>query len=281
MALEAKGCIAIVEAVIYALLLAIALFTMMKSGFHGFGRGWITFSIFMSIRIASDIITIIEETKSEVSTGLIIAALVLSSIGLSPLVSVGFQVANKLTMSIHGTELPAHIKKLTRIVHILLIVSMGLSIGAASDLTSDKSSEISNGVTLLKASTCLITAAIALLGLLALIHMDAVNMIGTSKNSLIARRSELALIGVLPFYIMRTIYSTASAFTLGSDGIITSHPSPWNFFEGSWRIYLVLAVIPQIIISTIYIFMLAVTDFHIDITPKDYEMERGPESQLC
>jgi len=188
------------------------------------------------------------KSSSNPSTGLIIAATILSGIGLAPLLlaTLGFVT----TIAAHGAPLS---QQLLRGCRILLTAGLVLAIAGGSMLTPDNSSSsISTGHTLAKVGVILFLAAY---GLLFALHIRL-----WQERQDIAPNHRTLLSGVslaLPPLLVRIIYSILSAFA-------SSTTSRFSALNGDWRIFLVMGLIMEFIVVCVYVGFGALTPLHKD-----------------
>ncbi|KAF2157307.1 hypothetical protein K461DRAFT_273461 [Myriangium duriaei CBS 260.36] len=193
----------IVELVYYVPVLFISAFVCFK---HGFTRssGYLYLVILSLLRLigASTGIAAVQHPSN---TNLLIASIVCSGIGLSPLLLalLGF------TDRIHSNSVPGPVipKKALRIARIPIVVALILGIVAGTDMSSSKPSDRSHYHTYSKAS--------ALLYLLSLLIVTAVLLITyLTRNRILPTDSKLLYAGLfaIPFLFVRTLYSILVAF---------------------------------------------------------------------
>lgn len=141
---------------------------------------------------------------------------------------------------------------LLRLVHTVIICGLVLGIIAGIDRMPDASTGITNadkydrGATFMKVSGALFLIAFAA------ICFGAIGLWGQRKS--VAANSYYivaSMVAVLPLLFLRILYSVLNSANLDTTNH-TGHTTKYNIMSGSWVIYLVLCLIPQAAIITIY-----------------------------
>ncbi|KAF8526251.1 hypothetical protein BU17DRAFT_40796 [Hysterangium stoloniferum] len=237
MTLDPFGKIAAAEIAFYAPVLCIAFFVALR---HGFSRrqGWVFLFIFSLIRVVGSAITLSYRTSSEPKIGLIIAATVLSGIGLSPLLLATHVFVRKIAE--YGWQ--SNSNRPLHMIRVLLVVSPILgAVGGSMVTPGDSESSINTGRTLTRVAVVLFMVAFA--------GLFAVHILLWRARLLIPVHHLTLLFGIsltMPPLFIRLVYSLLGAFA-------TSIASRWSYINGDWRIYLTMGLIMEYLVVGVYI----------------------------
>ncbi|KZP25970.1 hypothetical protein FIBSPDRAFT_661209, partial [Athelia psychrophila] len=246
--LDNLGKISAVTMVIYLPILAIATTLVCR---HGFTRdaGYIFLAIFSLTRIIGGACLIAAEEIRPVVTTLYIVGIVLESAGLSPLMlaTLGFLK----TIISNSFPNPGLFTKAWRLLGLLATIALALSIYGSTETSP---SEVSNGNTLRRVGAFLfLILYLLLVGVHAYCWMNASLLMKHRRTLLVAISS------ALPFLGIRVVYSILSAFSGSLSFSGTASPTPntsvlakFSMLTGDWPIYLVMSVLMELVVVTIY-----------------------------
>lgn len=140
-----------------------------------------------------------------------------------------------------------------RLVHPIIICGLVLGIIGGIDCMPDSSTGLINadkydrGATFMKVSGALFLVAFAALCFGVIRLWKHRKTLATLSYYIVS-----SMVVVLPLLFLRILYSVLNSASVVATGH-TGHPTKYNILKGSWVIYLILGVIPQATISTIYI----------------------------
>ncbi|TCD65520.1 hypothetical protein EIP91_002528 [Steccherinum ochraceum] len=248
MGINARGGVALAQAIIYIPILCMSAILVAR---HGFKRraGWVFLLILSLVRIVGGGIHVASELQSDPNKTLVTIFTILEGVGLSPLMlaTLGFlsTVGQGLTDSRRLFQ-GLHVLGILSSVALILTVVGGINLGDAKtqdDVDSATKYRHIGGILFL-----------VLFVLVTLLH----GYFWSLKNQiLVHRRTLLAGIStVLPFLFIRTMYGVLSAFSPASvPGTTSSHNSLSKFSSstGSWQIYLVVSCLPELVTVLIYL----------------------------
>lgn len=198
----------IIELIFYTPVLLVSLYVCKK---HGFSResGWLLITILSAVRIAGAATGIAGLTSGDQSV--LIASLVLSSIGSATLVAALTAITNRIESGSRVSHIPPRIRKALQLMTIVAI-AMG-AVGGSKVADSDPASR-ADGYTYLQVAAVLIFVqylVTAYLLAMQLTHMRRV--LDTDRHLCIAATA------AAPFIFVRTIYSLVSAFDHNSPAL--------------------------------------------------------------
>jgi len=237
MTIDQFGKIAAAEIAFYVPVLCIAFFVTLK---HGFSRrqGWVFLCIFSLVRIAGGATTLVYRTSSHPQTGVIIAATILSGIGLSPLLLATHGFLGKIAE--YGWR--SNSTRPLHMIRLLLVLAPILAAVGGSMVTPDNSaSSINTGRTLTRVGVVLF--------LVAFVGLFAVHIILWQARLLIPDHHLKLLLGIslaMPPLFIRIVYSLLGAFA-------SSTHSRWSFVTGDWRLYLTMGLIMEYLVAGSYV----------------------------
>ncbi|KAL7270046.1 hypothetical protein RUND412_007259 [Rhizina undulata] len=238
--LDNHGKLAIAEFVVYAIVLVFCVFNTFRLGFRR-ETGWIVLAIFCVFRIVGSIILVAAQASNSRSVGLYVAASILNSIGLSPLLSATLAFVN--TCSNFSHQQNPLFAKVFRYNHLLILAAIILSsIGGSKQSDSDPSS-VSQGILLSKISIILLL--LSWVG----ISFTSLSLFG-AKDSFPSgiRKLYHAVLFSLPFLLIRIIYSFLIAFNAKSTAASPVPTSKYSSTSGNWLYQLFLGVLMEFIV---------------------------------
>ncbi|KAK9478640.1 hypothetical protein V1514DRAFT_330635 [Lipomyces japonicus] len=271
--LKPRGIIASVEIAVYVLttLFVFISKTRYRIEFRKQG-GWVYLILFLVLRITSCVLVIVLELTSNPTIGLVVAQVTLTAIALTPLLSAAIGFLKSAAKFGTGQDLPRFFVYALRLSKLALLAAIVIGIIAGSDLANgaESVSSANNGRYLTKVS------ALILLGVFVSICVYTAWFL-SHGNSLGHFRTIVIGVGLsLPFFLVRIIYSILSAFTLSGSGYFSGGvANKFNTINGSWPIYLVMAVLSQFFI-TVILFIAGVA-MQKDI-PQRYQNEQDLEN---
>jgi len=189
------------------------------------------------------------ELVQPVNKTLYIIAFILESAGLSPLLlaTLGFL----RTIGQNSTGNRGQSALVFRLLSIIGMAGLALSIYGGSNASSTDPNKLKNSNTFRHIGTILFAVLYVLLALLHVGHWFHFRSLMKNRRTLL-----IAISCALPFLGIRMIYSVLSSFS-GSLIATSSEPNTnslakFNIASGDWRIYLVMGVIMECIVTVIY-----------------------------
>jgi hypothetical protein len=234
MTLTNRNDLSIVEVVFYAPILFLSILLCARHGFEA----WIAVLIFTLIRLAGASLEL--ATIKHPTIGIISSAVMLSSIGLSPLLLATLGLIMKVRESI-DKEYHLRIRHIhLRVLRILILLGFALILIGMEIATHDY---IVNGTFPINVTTKI--------GLVLLITIYAVLLLLTSfffmKRSHAEppeRRLVKAIACSLPFILVRLIYAVL---------VIFSKVPAFNIFEARTVAYGLMAIFPEMVVVLLYV----------------------------
>ncbi|MCJ1326535.1 hypothetical protein MMC10_003199 [Thelotrema lepadinum] len=206
MVLSNKSILDVVELVYYILALVLALFVIRK---HGFGRevGWIYLALLSLIRIISAATGIAAQNDPS-DTTLEEITVILSSVGLSPLLLAWLGIISRVNSSMNSHGIPP---RALQIINAPVIVGLVLAIYGGTKIFSTDVNTASQGLNYSKVAVILF--------LLTFIAIAFVTVYTSTQNRRV-QRSERPLLFAsaisIPFLFLRILYSLIVDFNWGS-----------------------------------------------------------------
>ncbi|KIX97002.1 uncharacterized protein Z520_07116 [Fonsecaea multimorphosa CBS 102226] len=245
--LDSHGKLSIVEIAVYTPTAFFCLFNTIRYGFRR-DAGWIYLLLFCIIKLTGAGMNIdIELGKKE---NLVTTATILNTIALSPLLSATLSFVNggasKTSNEVRKSWSNSSLPRLLKPVHLLIVVALVLSISGSLDRTKTDQNDLNTGATLLKLATLLFFIVWAILCLCSLIFWSTRSQYVPMQRTLLA-----AVLLALPFLLVRIIYSGLNAINLNTSKS-TGHTGKFNPVTGSWALYLVLGLGPEVIVVALY-----------------------------
>ncbi|KAK3395050.1 hypothetical protein B0H63DRAFT_408350 [Podospora didyma] len=251
MGLDGEGAVSIVELVLYAPLMILAIIVCSR---HGFSRssGWI-YTIFLCLaRISGAACQLV--TYSSPSQGLFKAALIISSIGLAPLLLAALGLIQRFIKWINLGSMhtnffetkPFWLIKILITVGAILAIVGGTNTKPAADGTIHPETTSQAGIAIL---------IVAFAGIALLLGLSS-KYIGVVPK--LERLTASALALALPFTGLRLIYSALVTFL---------HDNTFSLLHGSLGARVGMAIVPEIIVIATYILL----GFRLEKLPADVE----------
>jgi hypothetical protein len=142
-----------------------------------------------------------------------------------------------------GSPISKHIPRLLRLTHLVIIASLALGIVGGLDAfsTSPDANSYKNGRLYLRIAAGLSVAAWVLITLSVIIFFSQRHSMNAFYQKL------LPIVGgiVMPIFIARLVYTVGIAVTID-----TTKTQVFNPLTGSWVLYLLLAFLPEVAISS-------------------------------
>ncbi|MCJ1280223.1 hypothetical protein MMC21_008050 [Puttea exsequens] len=235
MKLNARGGISILELGLYFPSFVVALYVCSR---HGFRRssGWIFTLILCLVRIIGACCQLATYDNPK-SRGLLEAAIILDSVGVSPLLLASIGLLSRCIDSIKETSSFPLSAIYFRLLQLLITIGLILSIAGGSNSTT------SNGTfkvqTTSKIGIILYIVAYVFLTLIALLTATKL-----SRAEMGEKRLLLAVILALPCILVRLAYSALAVLT---------HHHEFNLLTGSVAIFVIMAVAMEFIVIVIYL----------------------------
>jgi hypothetical protein len=205
MGLSSRTILNIVELVYYGPALLLTLLIINK---HGMGRqsGWIFLAALAVVRIVGAATGI--AANSNPSQGLIETSEIAYSIGLSPLFLAWLGVIKRVNEGMHVHSVPP---RLINFVHLPIVVGLALAIIGGLKLFDTNPTSVNTGVTYTK-----IAIMLFLLSLIALAAITAFTFMRIRHVMEGEKRLVFACLAVIPFLLVRIIYSIIVDFDRSS-----------------------------------------------------------------
>ncbi|RFU28336.1 hypothetical protein B7463_g7992, partial [Scytalidium lignicola] len=244
--LHSRGKISIFEIVVYAPCIPVVLWYTIRDGLRQ-SAGWLYVMIFAQVRIAGAITQILSESNST-NTSLYTAQSILQSIGLNPLIFIVICHLSRINRSIsisRSSRRPIS-RLITHGIGALVIGASALSIAGGVNSAKSLSAPSTSGETrtfhasgTTKAGIVLFVLAYIQINLC--IWVTARHFRATEAGE---RRVGQAIILSIPFIAIRLVYSLLAVFS--------TNPK-FNLLTGSAIIWLVMAVLEEIIVVIIFL----------------------------
>ncbi len=253
---NASDTVSVVEIILYIPLLLAGFVVCARHGFSRTG-GWIYTMILCLVRVIGAVCSLLASTNP--SSGVIQAAVILDSVGLSPLLLatlgllsrlyVGFWVHPQLDhqlifCSVDWVNLGASNSMFTathfRLLQVLMVVGLILSIagGTSIDPTAGDSAA--------PPTTSLVGVV---LFIIAFVGIFLVLLISSGNTSVVPKQERsiaLVVALALPFIAVRLTYSALLVFV---------HSGNFSLLDGSTAVRAGMALIPEIIVVSVYILL--------------------------
>ncbi|KAH7074522.1 hypothetical protein BKA63DRAFT_603434 [Paraphoma chrysanthemicola] len=212
---------------------------------HGFHRssGWIYTLILCIVRIAGAICQFVSHTDH--SSGLIKTAIIIDSIGLSPLLFATLGMLSRFVDNINSKTVATFTVKHFRLLQVLIMVGLILSIAGGTSGNTQPDGTVHVGT---ESKVGIILYIVAYVGLS---FMYAVSARRTYVVTGKERRVAVAIVLALPFILVRLIYSACAVFL---------HDHLFNIVTGNVAVLFVMAVAMEFIVVAIYILLGFVVD---------------------
>ncbi|XWW97009.1 hypothetical protein V2A60_004989 [Cordyceps javanica] len=258
MKLDSAACVAVVELVVFVPALVASIIVCAR---HGFARsaGWIYTSLLCVVRIGGAVCQLI--ARDHPSQGVITAALIFDSIGLSPLLLATLGLITRLTDRINaaGKQLLSTVQ--LRAIQLVILVATILSIVGGTSTRPDASGAITIPATV-KAGVVLYLLAFLGVGLslvLALPH----------RRILEPREGRVAVaVGLaLPLIAVRILYSLVAAF---------ANNKHFSIYGGSVGIRVGMATVEEFVVVVMYIALgFTLSNLNTFVPPPESATELG------
>ncbi|KAJ9265292.1 hypothetical protein DTO195F2_1904 [Paecilomyces variotii] len=235
MKLDSHGKLATLEIIVYV---PVGLFCIYNNIRHGFRReaGWIYLTVFCIIKIAGSIMAIeIEQGKD---TNMTTTATILNTVALSPLLNASLSFLN-VGLDKSQSSL-RHVSMALKPLHLLIILGLGLSVVGGINRTKTSQNSLDDGARELQGA-----AAVFALVWVLMVVACAVYLTNLRQLQHFARKLVLSVATALPFVLVRVIYSALNAINLDTS-TSGGHTSKFNPVTGSWQLYLVLGLCPEL-----------------------------------
>jgi hypothetical protein len=243
---DPKNVIYLVEIIVYVFVLFYAGYLLFRQ-FAINKAGWISVLIFTILKIVGSAINLYvghqEDDGQTPSTGLITAGLVCLSISLGPLMTAVLHFITRGCETMDCPDGPLISQQLKRIPYLCVMIATILSIVGFTE--QDQTGGSSTGRALSKASSILFLIGYLIIMVLVAICLNAV---GSRYNPALVSYLYCFVI-LIPFFVTRVLYSIISAFSADAN-ILAYHT--FSVFNGNWKVYLVMVVIMEVVISVTF-----------------------------
>ncbi|KAM5446161.1 hypothetical protein MaudCBS49596_006847 [Microsporum audouinii] len=229
MAVDYRHGVAIFSLIIYLPCFFVAVYVALR---HGFSKaaGWYFLVMLALVRIVGACLEL--ATIANPTEGLYTGAAVCNSVGISPLILACVGLMQRANNSIINRGQKGVPPIVFRVVALLVLLGLILSIVGITGQNDSSMPYMPNGKS--KAAICITLGVwVIAVGLLFIIHGNKKYIPSGEKRLL------LAVAISLPFILVRLIYSFISAF---------SHSSRFSIVSGNVTIYLVMAVLEEMIV---------------------------------
>ncbi|KAF7197516.1 hypothetical protein HII31_01326 [Pseudocercospora fuligena] len=229
--LDSRGDLAIAEIVFYSPAFLISVGICFKQGFAR-NLGWFYLVLISIFRLIGSSCTLYMETQNDYSSGLIETAAITSSIGTAPLLLalLGFLERINGNMDLKGLS-----NRVFTPIHLVAIVALILGIVGGVYRSESDSGSISTGAACMKAASILYLLVLLALAVLAGLTTSRISHVPHTETKML-----YASIFVVPFLLVRVIYTVASSF--GGPGSIFYFKTP-NVFVEAFMMFLMEAII--------------------------------------
>ncbi|KAL8715199.1 MAG: hypothetical protein Q9220_001157 [cf. Caloplaca sp. 1 TL-2023] len=240
----------IAELMIYSLLLPGAIWTVFRHRFPD-RCGFIYLCAFCALRIAGSIVGIISERNISNLNNLVWAD-ILGAVGLGPLLLASFSLitrVNRNSVPSNGLRTLA-----SEVLHLPNIVALILSIVGGVYLSSGNASQQRSGKQLAQAGILMFMSVFALFVILCFITVFAMSAIPPGERHIL-----YGVLLTLPLIFLRILYSVLADFLDNRKFAVVN---------GSATVQLLMAVVEEIVVVVIYIFVGLSTDVQAPSEPK-------------
>lgn len=243
--LNQRGDINAAAIAVYVIVTAGLGLLMIRNGIRG-QLGYLYILLFTLVKIVGAAMAIDVQLTSNAS--LYTPAAILSTVVLSPLMLGVCSLINPGKDFIRNLRSPVarHIPRLLRLTHIVIIASLALGIVGGLDAfsTNPTANDYKNGRLYLRIAAGLSCAAWAL------IMLSVVIFIGHRHSINPFYRKLLPIVGglVMPILAARLVYTVGIAVTID-----TTKTQVFNPLTGSWLLYLLLAFLPEVGVSSVLV----------------------------
>ncbi|KAI1608575.1 hypothetical protein EDD37DRAFT_169109 [Exophiala viscosa] len=247
MKLNARGGVSILELGVFLPSLAIATIICSR---HGFGRssGWVFTLILCLVRIIGACCQL--ATYHDQSQGLLEATIILDSIGISPLLLATLGLLSRCVDSINSTSKPMLGAVHFRVIQLFITVGLILSIAGGTSSVS------STGVYKTQ-TTSEVGIVLYIIAYMALLFVAFVSLSNVSNIACGERWLFWAVVTAMPLILVRLVYSLLLVF---------HHSHTFNVLSGSVTVLVVMAVVEEILVTFIYLFV----GWKTEAAPKSY-----------
>ncbi|KAL7937851.1 hypothetical protein V8C35DRAFT_319915 [Trichoderma chlorosporum] len=203
MVLGPQGYVSIVEIIVYTPALIAAIIITSRHGFHR-ASGWIYTVILCALRIAGAICQLL--TYTDHSEGLLQAALIIDSIGISPLLLATLGVLSRFADFVNSRGVQIFTVKQFRLVQVIITVGLILSIAGGTSGSSDSNGTVTVSGTS-KAGIILYIVGFAGITYFFLLSSNYKSVVPRQE-----RRSPIAVAIAWPLILTRLVYSALAVF---------------------------------------------------------------------
>ena len=214
--LSPHGILAAVELAFYAPAFLLSVYICIKQGSFSRNAGWFFMVLISVLRIIGASTILYMVTQHDNSAGLQETAAVTSAVGTAPLLLALLGFLQRINESLENRSLP---KIIFRPISIFSLIALILAIVGGVETAQGNASDYNTGRILLKVTSILFLAVWICLAAISI-------LLFTKKSSIPSSESKLMLAGilVLPFLLVRVIYTIAVSFS--SSGSIFAYPTP-------------------------------------------------------
>ncbi|KAI5123723.1 hypothetical protein M0805_000316 [Coniferiporia weirii] len=252
--LDQRGDISVAVLIVYVFVFCLALILTLR---HGFSKqaGWFYLLTFSLFRIVGGAAHVAAEKISPPKTGLYITAFALEGAGLGPLLMCTVSLIGVVGSRIVDTH-PVVTTTRLRLVKLLITTGLVISIVGAIEASSSSESSRNTSTTLRRVGSILLAASYVILVFVHFLFWQAGDELVKFQKTLLKGIS-----CALPFLAVRTLYSVLSSFSPASSftstGVSSGSSSglaKFNSISGEWQIFLVMGILMEFIVVSIYIF---------------------------
>lgn len=213
--LNAHGVLSAVELAFYAPAFLISVAICIKQGFSR-NAGWFYMVLISVFRLIGASCVLYMETQHDYSAGLQETAAITSAVGTAPLLLALLGFLQRINGSMTSEGLTA---KVFRPIHLVSLVALILAIVGGVQSSQGNSGDYSTGRSLMKAGSVLFLLVWLALAAIAILTYTRRSYPPGSESKLL-----LASVCVLPFLLVRVIYTVAVSFS--DPGSLFAYPTP-------------------------------------------------------
>ncbi|KAJ9388386.1 hypothetical protein DTO063F5_2717 [Paecilomyces variotii] len=213
MHLDNNGKLAIVQLIYYSPALIASILVTRKQGFS-YAAGWHYLIVLSVLRIVGNILQIVAESQSTPNLELTITAATIAGVGLSPLTLATMGILRRINMRMTPEFVSLRV---FRIMYIFPALAIVLLSAGGSEISSLQASSRNTGLALLKAG-----AVLFLVTAVFLCFVSAAFLARTSRIRCEDRKLMSAVVGSLPFLVVRVLYSVLVEFNYDDQGSVFS-----------------------------------------------------------
>lgn len=216
MTLNSHADLAAAEIAFYVPALCLSLFVCYRQGFSK-NLGWFYLVLISLLRIIGASCTLYIVTQNNYSASLLETAAITSAIGTTPLLLVLLGFLERINQRMYSDGIPL---VFFRPIHLLSLVA--LILGIVGGVNKADASSYQTGVDCSKAASILFLAVYVALAVISVLTATKRDRIPSAEHTL-----SLVAIVVLPFILVRVIYTVATSFASRGSLFFATNPNIW------------------------------------------------------